>query len=251
MKLKSKKIFLRFYEELNDLLPKGKRKIEFRHEYIDKTSIKDVIESYEVPHTEIDLILANGKSVNFDYIIEDGDRFAVYPQFESFDIEEIQHLRPKPLRKPKFILDVHLGKLAKYMRMLGLDTFYKNDLDDEEIINISIKQRRAILTRDKGILKNKSVTHGYFVRNTDPEKQLFEIAERFHLKNEVKEFSRCIECNEILQRIEKDEIIERIPDKVKNFYEEFFICRNCDKVYWKGSHTEEMEKLIQKIKEKI
>jgi len=148
-------------------------------------------------------------------------------------------------------LDVHLGKLAKYMRMLGLDTFYENDLDDQEIINISIDQKRTILTRDKGILKNKSVTHGYFVRNTNPKKQLIEITERFHLKNEVKEFTRCIECNEFLEPIEKKNILERLPVKVKNFYDEFYYCRRCDKIYWRGSHADEMEKLIQKIKKKL
>lgn len=250
MKPKIKKIYLRFYEELNDLLPNEKRKIEFTHQYIDRASIKDVIESYGVPHTEIDLILAEGVSVGFEYIVEDGNHFSIYPEFESFDIAGLQRLRPEPLRYPKFVLDVHLGKLAKYMRMLGFDIFYKNNLLDEEIIEISLKEKRAVLTRDKGILKNKKITRGYFVRNTDGAKQLTEVTERFHLQNEIKEFTRCIECGETLHPIAKEKIVERLPANVKNFYDEFSYCKKCDKIYWRGSHAEKMQKVIEKIKSK-
>ena len=92
------KIYLRFYEELNDFLPEEKRKKRFIHQFIDRTSVKDLIESLGVPHTEVDLILANGKSVNFKYLINDEDDISVYPVFESFDITAVQHLRPKTLR---------------------------------------------------------------------------------------------------------------------------------------------------------
>ena len=86
-----KKIYFRYYEELNDFLPKNKRKVRFEHNYIDRASVKDVIESFGVPHAEIDLILVNGKSVGFSYIINDGDDISVYPVFESFDISDVQH----------------------------------------------------------------------------------------------------------------------------------------------------------------
>ena len=114
-----KKVTFRFYEELNDFLPEEKRKVRFAHQFIDRASVKDMIESLGVPHIEIDLILANGKSVEFSYIVEDKDDISVYPVFESMDITDVQHLRSKPLRDPKFIADVHLGSLVKYMRMLG------------------------------------------------------------------------------------------------------------------------------------
>ena len=143
------KINIRFYEELNDFLPEEKRKIRFVHHYIDRTSVKDLIESLGVPHAEVDLILVNGKSVGFDYLINDEDDISVYPVFESFDITDIQHLRPKPLREPKFICDVHLGKLARYLRMMGFDVYYYNDLTDEKIVSVSLKEKRAILTKDR------------------------------------------------------------------------------------------------------
>jgi len=239
------KIDIRFYEELNDFLPEEKRKKRFAHQFIDRTSIKDLIESLGVPHTELDLILVNGKSVNFKYLINDGDDISVYPVFESLDISNVQHLRSKPLRKPKFIADVHLGKLTKYLRMIGFDVYYKNNLDDEQIINISIKERRAILTKDRGILKRNEVTHGYWVRSTKVEEQIKEVIQRFDLQKEMREFSRCLECNDLLKSIKKETIIDRLPLKVAQTQNEFYQCPSCKKIYWKGTHQQRMLKFVQ------
>lgn len=241
-------IYLRFYEELNDFLPEEKKKKRFTHHYLDRTSVKDVIESLGVPHTEVDLILANGKSVNFKYLINDGDDFSVYPVFESLDITDIQHLRAKPLRIPKFISDVHLGRLTRYLRMMGLDVFYCNDLEDDKIINISLKERRAILTKDRGILKRNEVTHGYWVRSTEVKEQVEEVLKRFNLKKEIKEFSRCIECNELLKPIKKDTIINQLPAKVAQSQSEFYHCPSCNKIYWKGTHYQRMLSFIRSFK---
>ena len=239
------RIQIRFYEELNDFLPEVKRKKRFTHHYIDRTSVKDLIESLGVPHTEVDLILVNGKSVNFKYLINDEDDISVYPVFESLDISNVQHLRSKPLRKPKFIADVHLGKLTKYLRMIGFDVYYKNNLDDEEIINISIKERRAILTKDRGILKRNEVTHGYWVRSIKVEEQVKEVIQRFDLQKEMKEFSRCLECNDLLKSIKKETIIEQLPLKVAQTQNEFYQCPSCKKIYWKGTHQQRMLKFVQ------
>jgi uncharacterized protein with PIN domain len=242
------KVYLRFYEELNDFLSEEKRKKRFAHHYIDRTSIKDLIESLGVPHTEVDLILANGKSINFRYLINVGDDISVYPVFESLDISNVQHLRPKPLRKPKFVADVHLGKLARYLRMFGFDVHYKNDLSDEDIVKISLKERRAILTKDRGILKRNEVTHGYFVRNTNVDKQVEEIIKRFDLQKEIKEFTRCLECNTELIKIAKEKIAGNLPLKVKASQEEFYKCPGCGKIYWKRTHHQKMLSLVHKIK---
>jgi uncharacterized protein with PIN domain len=241
-------IYLRFYEELNDFLPEEKKKKRFVHHFIDRTSVKDLIESLGVPHTEVDLILANDKSVNFKYLINDGDDISVYPVFESLDISNVQHLRPKPLRNPKFVADVHLGRLTRYLRMMGFDVYYKNDLSDEEIVKISLKERRAILTRDIGILKRTEVTHAYFIRTDKVEKQTEEVIIRFDLQNEIKEFSRCLECNELLKSIKKETIIEQLPPKVSQTHNEFYQCPSCKKIYWKGTHYQRMLSFIQSLK---
>ncbi|MDR3626548.1 MAG: Mut7-C RNAse domain-containing protein, partial [Ignavibacteriaceae bacterium] len=190
---------VRFYEELNDFLPECKRKTRFGHIFCGRPSVKDFIESIGVPHTEIDMILVNGNSVNFTYIVNDCDDISVYPVFESFDITGIQHLRAEPLRNPKFVLDVHLGTLAKYMRLLGFDTLYQNNFTDEEIIVISLNEGRTILTRDRGILKRNIVQRGYFVRGTNPKEQTKEVINRFNLYRLVKSFSRCLVCNSPLK----------------------------------------------------
>lgn len=239
--------FFRFYEELNDFLPEERRKVRFTHFYTDRTSVKDMIESLGVPHSEIDLILVNGQSVDFSYIVHDDDDISVYPVFESFDVRDLTHLRQKPLREPKFVLDVHLGKLARYMRMLGLDTLYDNNYTKDDLVNISIEKRRTILTRDRNILKRNDVTHGYWVRSEDAIKQAREVIERFHLERELKEFSRCMECNGMLESVNKEEVIDEIPPKVEQSQTEFYRCPNCLRIYWKGSHYEKMKKLIGKI----
>ncbi|MGM0498034.1 MAG: Mut7-C RNAse domain-containing protein, partial [Bacteroidota bacterium] len=186
---------IRFYEELNDFLPKEKIKKDIVFHFFDQPTVKDIIESFGVPHTEVDLILVNGKSVEFDYHIKPQDRISVYPKFESLDIQEITKLRQRPLRNIKFILDVHLGKLAKYLRLLGFDTIYQNKMDDASIVNQSKTEHRIILTRDIGILKHNEVQHGYYVRSDDPKKQIKEIIQRFDLKDSIDPFSRCLECN--------------------------------------------------------
>ncbi len=247
MKFKTKNISIRFYEELNDFIPAQNRRKRFTHTFIDRISVKDLIESLGVPHTEVDLILVNGKSVDFNYMIDDGDDISVYPVFESLDISDVQHLRPKPLRKPKFICDVHLGKLTRNLRMFGLDVYYKNYLKDDEIVKISLSEKRTILTRDIGLLKRSEVTHGYFIRNDDPEKQTAEVMQRFHLHKLIKPFTICLECGKKLVRIAKKDIVELIPEKVKKQHNRFYYCVVCKKIYWAGSHFDKMNLFIREF----
>ncbi len=242
------KIYFRFYEELNDFLLEEKRKVRFTHNYTDRASVKDVIESLGVPHTEVDMILVNSNLVGFDYLINEDDDISVYPLFEALDISNVQHLRSKPLRKPKFIADVHLGRLARYLRMMGFDLLYENNFEDDEIVKISLEEKRAILTKDRGILKRSEVTHGYWVRSSRVKDQVIEIIKRFDLKKLIKEFTRCIECNSILEPISKNEIINELPPKVSKSKTEFSRCSSCKKLYWKGTHHQRMLSFIKTIK---
>lgn len=237
-------VTFRFYEELNDFLDKNYRKGQFSAECKSHTSVKDAIESLGVPHTEVDLILANSKSVNFNYRLQPNDFISVYPVFENLNISNITHLRPKPLRQTKFVLDVHLGKLAKYLRLLGFDTLYCNTYTDSEIISISINEKRIILTRDLGILKNSLVTHGYWLRSQDSRMQLNEIMNRFDLKRGVKFFTRCTKCNGEISIIEKSIIESQLQPKTKEFFNEFYQCEGCKKIYWEGSHYKNMVRFI-------
>ena len=239
--------WFRFYEELNDFLPSARKKQSFSCSFSSNPSVKDIIESLGVPHTEIDLILVNGSSVDFTYKLMNEDNVSVYPVFESIDISELQHLRPTPLRDPKFILDVHLGKLSKYLRLCGFDTLYDKDYNDKEIIDISTSDRRIILTRDKGLLKNKQVTHGYWIRSTRSDEQLFEVIKRFDLKNVLKPFTRCLECNTILEDVNKEAIADYLMPKTRKYYSDFKKCPGCNRVFWEGSHYEKMKIIMENI----
>ncbi len=237
----------RFYEELNDFLPENKRKVAFEHSFRGNPTVKDMIEALGVPHAEVDLILVNGESVTFNHILRDQDYVSVYPVFESVDLSGFTHLREKSLRQTKFILDVHLGKLVKYLRMLGFDSIYRNDYSDKEIIDISISAHRIILTRDVGLLKVGAVTHGYFVRSQKPKEQLKEVLKRFDLYKSIRPFNRCISCNQPLERVSREDILEQLQPLTSKYFNEFFRCTGCGKVFWEGSHFERMKDFIAGI----
>jgi len=243
----TKTAHFRFYEELNDFLPKARKKSTFLYEFSGSPAVKDAIEANGVPHTEIDLILVGGESVAFAYRLKDGDRVAVYPVFESLDITPVTHLRPEPLREPKFILDVHLGKLAHYLRIFGFDSKYDNRYKNAVLAANAKKESRIILTRDVNLLKCKSITHGYRVRSQKPETQLVEVLKRFDLKNLIRPLSRCIVCNGDISKVSKKSISHRLKPKTREYYEEFYRCDSCRNIYWKGSHYQKMERFISRI----
>lgn len=178
-------VSFRFYAELNDCLPEARRQVRFAHRCTLPASVKDMVESLGVPHTEVDLILVNGESVDFSYGVQDGDRISVYPVFEAFDISPVLRLRPKPLRQTRFILDVQLGRLASCLRVLGFDTAYRNDYGDDEIAAASRDDKRILLTRDRGLLKRSEVTHGYWIRESRPRDQVVEVVRRFDLARQL------------------------------------------------------------------
>ena len=234
----------RFYEELNDFLPEQWRKRDFDIEVDRARSVKDAIESAGVPHTEVDLILVDGVSVDFAHVLRGGERVSVYPMFELIDISPILRLRPRPLRDPRFVADVHLGKLARHLRMAGFDTLWDNAWDDDEIVRVAGVQRRTILTRDKGMLRRGEVERGYFVRATQSEEQLAEVLRSLQLEPLVVPFTRCRECNTPLEDVPKSAVLDRLPDKVRAHYERFKRCPGCERVYWEGTHYERMRRLF-------
>ncbi|MCU7796555.1 MAG: Mut7-C ubiquitin/RNAse domain-containing protein [Candidatus Thiodiazotropha sp. (ex Myrtea spinifera)] len=240
-------ISLRFYEELNDFLPSDLRKRAFEHSIKPTQSIKHLIENLGVPHTEIELILANGESVGFDYLPNAGDQISLYPVFESLDVTPLLRLRDKPLRQPCFLADAHLGKLARYLRLLGFDTLFFNDAGDSRLAEISVKDRRILLTRDRGLLMRREITHGCFIHALDTKEQLTELFKRLDLYRLVAPFTRCMMCNGSLNRIEKATISTELPKRVGEIYTEFWRCSDCAKIYWKGSHYRQLMEFIKTI----
>jgi len=241
-------IHIRFYEELNDFLTHQRRKTTITHEFFGSPTIKDIIESLNVPHTEVDLLLANSEPVSFGYRPSEGDLISVYPVFESLDVSHITLVRRAPLRRTRFILDVHLGKLARYLRMLGFDSLYENDYTDDAIVRIAEKEKRIVLTRDIGILKNNSLSRGYWVRSQQPAEQVREVVGRLHLSSAIKPFNRCIGCNGTIVKVSKEDVIGELKPMTRKYFTEFYRCRKCKKVYWNGTHYQRMSRMIDGLR---
>ena len=240
------RVSLHFYNELNNFLPSKKRDIDFEFEYKNRRSVKDLIESFGIPHTEIDVILVNDKSVDFSYILNDGDNIKVYPASETLNLKLIKHLKPQ-FETIKFLVDIHLNKLARYLRLLGLDAICEKNLTTDMLIEKALDENRILVTRSRNLLRTKEITHGVLIKEDIPEKQLEEIFHRYDFSPYCKPFTRCMECSTILQPVEKEKIIDRLPPKVKVAYNSFTICTNCDKIYWQGTHIEKLNELIGKI----
>jgi len=237
----------RFYAELNDFLAPERRGVPFVHSFRGTPAVKDVIESLGVPHTEIDLILADGESVDFTWRLRDGVRVSVYPVFEAFDVAPLSRVRPVPLRDVRFVADGHLGTLARYLRMIGFDTLWRNDAPDAELARASVEEHRILLTRDRGLLKRRSVTHGYLVRSPDPVRQLAEVVRRLDLFRSIAPFRRCLRCNGVLETVRKEDVVERLPPRVRASHDEFRRCAACARVYWAGSHQRRMQRIVDAL----
>ncbi len=242
-----KRARFRFYGQLNDFLPLERRHVSFDHAFEIAGNTKDMIEALGVPHTEIELILVNGRPVDFSSRVLDGDRVSVYPSFRSIDISRSLTISAAAPGEPKFVADTHLGKLAASLRMLGFDTYYQNDSSDEALVEITNVENRMLLTRDVGILKRSAVKHGYFVRATHFRQQLLEVLERFSLFSATTPFQRCMRCNARLQQVAKDLIVEQLPPKVRSLHSEFHLCPNCGRLYWKGTHYCKMQQWIARL----
>lgn len=238
---------IRFYSELNDFLPTEKRNQDIDIAFFVSPSVKDAIEALGIPHVEVDLILVDGQSVDFAYRLVDGERVAVYPVFESLDIGSVTQLRHQPLRRPAFIADVHLRKLARFLRLLGLDVDYFNAYEDSDLVRISKNEGRILLTRDRALLKHGDLTHGYWVRSIHAQHQAVEVLRRFDLSSQVSPFTRCPLCNGLLARIAKTEALDRIPPKTAGWLDDYFECTDCKKLYWHGTHVERLHDLVAQI----
>ena len=217
----------RFYAELNDFLPLPLRQRDIPYEFSGTPAVKDAVEAQGVPHTEVEVILVDGTSVGWDFRLQGGERVAVLPMFEAFDVSSLLRLRARPLRDPRFLLDVHLGRLARYLRLLGFDSRYGSHADDAELSALSAAESRVLLTRDRGLLKRGEVTHGYYVRETDPARQLEEVVERFDLWGAARPFTRCLVCNGPLEPADASQVAERVPPGVREEQRTFTRCRWC------------------------
>lgn len=237
----------RFYAELNDFLAPARRAREFACRCARAASAKHMIEALGVPHTEVELVLVNGESVGFERALVEGDRVAVYPKFEAFDITPLLRVRERALRETRFVADAHLGGLAHLLRMTGFDTLYDNHFRDDEIERLAAGQGRIVLTRDRELLKRRGVTHGCYVRALRSEGQLREVFDRLDLAGSAQPFTRCLSCNAPLRTVDKAQVAPRLPPGVRERHERFAVCEGCARVFWEGTHWRRMRELVDTL----
>lgn len=239
----------RFYAYLNELLPREQRYKPIQVKFKGRQSIKHLIESCGIPHTEVDFILLNSETADLSYIMRGRELISVYPHYYRIPIPETRRLQLERPAKLRFSADGHLGQLARYLRMLGFDTFYKNEIDDGELAGISGKDGRILLTRDRGLLKRKMVEAGCLIRHRDPIDQLRQVVQRYNLMMDCLPFSRCMICNGDLELVKKEDILDLLEPKTKKYFNKFKQCVNCGKVYWAGSHHAYLSRIIEDLEE--
>ncbi len=228
---------LRFEGELNDFLSLENRHAPFEYVAGKTDTLKHVIESCGVPHTEVGGVLVDAEPADLSKPLAPQNDVHVIPRPTPILLHDI----------PKFVVDGHLGRLAAYLRMLGFDTWYERLADDPRLALISGTEGRILLTRDVGLLKRKNVREGYFVRSDKPLDQLGELARRFALLPYVSPFTRCMECNACLVSVEKSEVAELLPPHTRETKNEFSRCMQCARIFWRGSHHARMSRWIEDL----
>ncbi|MBC5992008.1 hypothetical protein H8S84_04065 [Pontibacter sp. SD6] len=239
-----------FHGNLQDFLRPAVKRVPVAYTFAETQSVKDAIEAIGVPHTEVAVILRGEDPLNFFARLNPGDELHIYPHEQSRKWPEGYCLIENPPRPYKFILDVHLGTLAKALRMLGFDTCYQKQFADAEIAQIARDQERIVLTRDIGLLKQKIIKHGYWLRSQHTTEQLQEVIVRYKLQEQFEPFMRCLRCNTVVSAVPKEDVLDKLPPKTRLYFNEFYKCIPCDKVYWKGSHYEHMQQEIAKLLQK-
>lgn len=233
---------LRFYGSLNDFLPKKLRHKTIRYQFKGKPNIKDAIEAIGIPHPEVQLILQEQTPIAFDSSLKPNSQISVFPFFYNLDVQSIKLINIKPYKSLHFILDVHLGKLAKFLRFAGFDSLIFPNMDDNEIADIGARDERIVLTRDIGLLKHKKIKYGYWLRSQIPEEQFKEVSLQFKIeKSALNPWLRCSICNGKIISVEKKLISKNLELRTRKYYKEFYQCKNCGQIYWQGSHFKKMQ----------
>ncbi len=203
--------------------------------------LRDVVQSLGVPHPECADVIVNGAVRPWEWRVMDGDEITVTPRFPL----------AVPPAEPRFLLDDHLGKLARHLRMLGFDADHRTGAEDSDLARRSVAEARTLLTRDRGLLMRAVVRDGRFVREIEPTRQAIEIVRAFALASVVSPLTRCLECNDVLVAAPANEIRERVPESATALHDRFRWCATCRRVYWEGSHVISLQERIRMILEGV
>lgn len=238
-----------FRGDLDFFLRSKARSRTVERSLIEKTSVKDVIESCGVPHPEVDTILVDGQAVGFDHTVTNDVEIGVFPIGNQSTNSTDKHLQASQLCL--FVADGHLGSLCRHLRLLGFDVVYDRNANDHELLDLMAHENRALLTRDRRLLMRGIVQHGYCPRSQNAEDQTIEVVRRFNLLDLIAPFTRCLRCNARLEHAAKADVLEELKALTRIYYDEFRRCPGCGQIYWAGSHFEKLKKRIEKIQGRL
>ena len=210
-------------------------------------SAKDLIESCGIPHPELESILVNDHPATMETLVQAGDRIEAFGPFSPVDVTIPGSLQRKPMEEPRFVADVHLGTLVRYLRLLGFDCKYWPFRDDDQLAATSEADNRIMLTRDRGLLKRGNINFGCYVRSDQPEQQMEDLLHHFALLPFIKPYSRCLSCSGVLQRVEPEVVADELPPATLATIEVANRCVDCGKLFWRGSHSSRLDALVQRF----
>ena len=212
-----------------------------------RASIKDIIEALGIPHTEIWSLRLDGREIDFSHIPAAGERLILLGPVPPADPCRPTRLRPQPVAAIRFLVDRNAGRLAKLLRMAGLDAELVRDLPPGETAALAADTGRILLSRDREVLKRCQVIHGRLIRAEEPEDQLDEIITLYGLAPVLRPWSRCMVCNTPLRPVAREKILHRLQPLTRRYYRDFSLCGGCGRIYWRGSHYRRMRETLERI----
>lgn len=238
---------LTFHDGLTDLLKKGFRHGAVAYALRRRASIKDIIESLGIPHTEVGRITVKGLNIGFDYIPCGDTAIYIYPMTADVVGSLPSVLWQEPWSFTAFMVDVNVLKLARNLRICGFDTTIVPDSDPVEAGIFAFEQKRVLLSRSRQLLKCSTIEYGQLLRSQNHIDQLKEVMSRFSLSTRIKPFSRCLTCNGLLEDVAKQCIEHLLEPLTRKYYHKFKRCRHCQSIYWHGSHTPHIQSILDEI----
>ncbi|MFI1735817.1 Mut7-C RNAse domain-containing protein [Streptomyces acidicola] len=234
-------IHVEFAPELGLFLPQGRRRGATKVVTDGVSTLGHVIESLGAPLTEVGALVVDGREVPVSHVPGPGETVEVRP------VPRPQRVPGAPLR---FLLDVHLGTLARRLRLLGVDAAYEStDIGDPALAARSAAERRVMLSRDRGLLRRRELWAGAFVYSTRPDEQLRDVLDRF--APELRPWTRCTACNGLLKEAAKDDVVDQLEGGTQRSYDVFAQCQECGRAYWKGAHHDQLETIVVRALEEF
>ena len=224
---------IRFVPELRLFLSARNRSGAARVTPDGTSSLGHVVTSLGVPLTEVGVLRVGGAAVDPVYRLAPGD---------IVDVAVAPRPQRAPTDPPRFLLDVHLGSLARRLRLLGVDTAYRNSADDQELAEQAARERRVLLSRDRGLLRRRAVRHGAYVRGQRTDDQLADVLDRF--APPLRPWTRCTACNGDLRTVAKADVLDLLEPGTRRSYDDFARCATCGRVYWRGAHHARLRKVV-------